>query len=247
MAERIVYLHGVPQSGEMWKPFVERTGGDAPDIPGFGRSEKPADGDYSFQALGRWFSEYTKGLESFSLVVHDWGVIGLLTAMERPEAIDKLVIMSAVPFLPGYRWHPVARVWRTRGLGELSMGVTTKWGLRLLATRQSETQIPEAVLEEAVDGIWEYFDHGTQRAILRLYRSAPEPLLAETGRNLGAIEAPTLVVWGAKDPYLDPKFATAYGEAVGGPAEVYVVEDAGHWPWYEKPAVIDRVAQFLAG
>jgi pimeloyl-ACP methyl ester carboxylesterase len=230
----------------MWKPFVERTGGDAPDLPGFGRSEKPASGDYSFQALARWVSEYTKDLESYSLVLHDWGAVGLLAAMERPDAIERLVIMDAVPFLPGYRWHPVARIWRRRAAGELFMGLSSKWALRLLATRQSETQVPETVLEDAIDGIWKHFDHGTQRAILRLYRSAPEPLLAEAGRDLHKIEAPALVLWGAKDPYLDPKFAHAYAEALGGPAEVDIVEDAGHWPWYEKPQAIDRVASFLS-
>jgi pimeloyl-ACP methyl ester carboxylesterase len=230
----------------MWKPFVERTGGDAPDMPGFGRTAKPASGDYSFRALASWFSDYTKDLDSYSLVVHDWGAVGLLAAIERPEALERLVIMDAVPFLPGYRWHPVARIWRRRVAGELFMGLSTKWGFRLLATRQSETQVPEAVLEEAIDGIWKYFDHGTQRAILRLYRSAPEPLLADVGRALDKLAAPTLIVWGAKDPYLDPKFAHAYAEALGGPAEVEIVEDAGHWPWYEKPLVIDRVASFLA-
>src|SRR3954467_14002727 len=100
------------------------------------------------------------------------------------------------------------------------MGLSSKWALRMLATRQSETQVPESVLEEAIDGIWKYFDHGTQRAILRLYRSAPEDQLAEAGRALGKITAPTLVVWGAKDPYLETKFAHAYAEALGGPAEV---------------------------
>jgi pimeloyl-ACP methyl ester carboxylesterase len=230
----------------MWKPFVERTGGDAPDLPGFGRSQKPASGDYSFRALGRWVSEYTKDLERFSLVVHDWGAVGLLAAMERPEAIERLVIIDAVPFLPGYRWHPVARIWRRRLAGELFMGLSSKWGFRLLAKRQSETQVPEAVLEEAIDGMWRHFDHGTQRAILRLYRSAPEDKLAEAGRDLGKITAPALVVWGAQDPYLDGKLAHAYAGALGGPAEVELVEGAGHWPWYEKPSVIDRVASFLS-
>jgi pimeloyl-ACP methyl ester carboxylesterase len=231
----------------MWRPFVERTGGDAPDMPGFGRSEKPANGDYTYRGLARWFSEYTKGLESFSLVVHDWGAVGLITAMERPEAIERLVIIDAVPFLPGYRWHPVARIWRRRGAGELFMGLSNKWAIRLLAERQSETQVPEKVLDEAIDGIWRHFDHGTQRAILRLYRSAPESELAEVGRDLGKITAPTLVIWGEKDPYLDPSFARAYADAVGGPAEVDIVESAAHWPWYEQPPVIDRVAGFLGG
>jgi pimeloyl-ACP methyl ester carboxylesterase len=245
MAERIVYLHGVPESGDMWKPFVERTGGDAPDLPGFGRSDKPADGDYSFRGLARWFADYAKDLESYSLVVHDWGAVGLLAAIERPEVLERLVIIDAVPFLPGYHWHPLARVWRRRGAGELFMGLSNKWSFRLLATRQSETQVPETVLEEQIDAIWNYFDHGTQRAILRLYRSAPEELLADAGRDLGKIKAPTLVVWGAKDPYLDSKFAHDYAAALGGPAEVDVVEDAGHWPWFEKPDVIDRVTAFV--
>jgi pimeloyl-ACP methyl ester carboxylesterase len=231
----------------MWRPFVERTGGDAPDMPGFGRSQKPASGDYSFRALGKWFADYTADVERYSLVIHDWGAVGLLAAMERPEAIERLVIMDAVPFLPGYRWHPVARVWRKRLAGELFMGLSNKWAFRLLAERQSETQVPDSVLNEAIDGVWKYFDHGTQRAILRLYRSAPEPVLAEAGRNLGAITAPALVVWGEKDPYLDTRFAHGYAAALGGPAEVDVVADAGHWPWYEQPAVIDRVAAFLAG
>jgi pimeloyl-ACP methyl ester carboxylesterase len=247
MDQSIVYLHGVPESGDMWREFVARTGGDAPDLPGFGRTDKPSSGDYTFKGLGRWFSEYTANLERFSLVVHDWGAVGLLAAMERPEAIERLVIIDAVPFLPGYRWHPIARMWRRPVVGEVFMGLSTKWGFRLLAERQSQTQVPESVQKEALDGIWKYFDHGTQRAILRLYRSAPEDELAEVGRNLGAIKAPTLVVWGAKDPYLETKFAHAYAEAVGGPAEVEIVDDAGHWPWYEQPAVIDRVASFLGG
>ena len=231
----------------MWRPFVERTGGDAPDLPGFGRSDKPSDGDYSFEGLARWFADYTRDIERYSLVVHDWGAVGLLGAIERPEALERLVIIDAVPFLPGYRWHPVARIWRRRPAGEVFMGLSSKWAFRLLATRQSETQVPESVLEEAIDGIWKYFDHGTQRAILRLYRSAPEDRLAEAGRELAKLTAPALVVWGAKDPYLDPKWAQAYADALGGPAEVEIVDDAAHWPWYEKPQVIDRVAAFLAG
>src|SRR3954452_6937791 len=137
-------------------------------------------------------------------------------------------------------------MWRRRIVGELFMGLSTKWGFRMIASRQSQTDVPDAVADAAIDNIWQYFDHGTQRAILRLYRSAPEPLLAEAGRDLGKITAPTLVVWGAQDPYLEERFAHAYAEAVGGPAEVAIFEGAGHWPWYEKPEVIDRIASFLA-
>lgn len=220
----------------MWRPFVERTGGDAPDLPGFGRSDKPARGDYSFQALGRWVSDYTRELERFSLVAHDWGAVGLLAAMERPEAIERLVIIDAVPFLPGYRWHRFARIWRTPLAGEFLMGMSSKRGIRLLTKDLSD---------EAIESWWKYFDHGTQRAILRLYRSADEPLLAEAGARLGEIKAPALVLWGAADPYIEPSFARGYADALGGPAEVEVVEGAGHWPWHTRPELIERVAKFL--
>ena len=245
MAESIVYLHGVPQFGQMWAPFIERTGGLAPDLPGFGMSDKSASRDYSFRGLARWVSDYTRELERFSLVMHDWGTVGLLAAIERPEAIEKLVLLNPVPFLPGYRWHSVARVWRTRVLGELSMGLSSKRGLKRLAKAQARTQVPEDVLDRSIEEIWRSFDHGTQRAILRLYRSAPEDQLAEAGRRLDLIKAPALVVWGVEDPYIPSSFAQAYADALGGPAEVELIDEAGHWPWYEKPQVIDRVAAFL--
>jgi pimeloyl-ACP methyl ester carboxylesterase len=246
MDESIVYLHGVPNSGDMWRPFRERTGGMAPDLPGFGTTDKPNDRDYSFRALGRWVAELTAEMERFSLVMHDWGAVGLLAAMERPEAVERLVLIDAVPFLPGYRWHTVARVWRTPLLGELFMGASSKWGFRQLARMQGG-DVPDELIDAQVDEIWRHFDHGTQRAILRLYRSAPEDQLAEAGRDLGRIEAPALIVWGGSDPYLPTRFAHDYAQALGGPAEVEIVEGDGHWPWLQHANVIDRVSGFLAG
>ena len=45
---------------------------------------------------------------------------------ETDERVERLVVMNAVPFLPGYRWHRAARVWRTRGVGELLMGAANR-------------------------------------------------------------------------------------------------------------------------
>ena len=49
-----LYLHGVPTHSYDWVPFLERTGGIAPDLPGFGRSAKPADFDYSIAGYDRF-------------------------------------------------------------------------------------------------------------------------------------------------------------------------------------------------
>ena len=49
-----LYVHGVPTSSDDWVEFLALTGGVAPDLPGFGRSGKRADLDYSFRGLGAW-------------------------------------------------------------------------------------------------------------------------------------------------------------------------------------------------
>ncbi len=53
--------------------------------------------------------------------------------------------------------------------------------------------------------------------------------------------APALVVWGDADPYLPVGFADAYAAALGGPATVERIEGAGHWPWLDRPELVDRV------
>ena len=111
----ILYLHGVPVPGWQWEPFLARCGGIAPDLPGFGRSGKPGDFDYTIAGYDRFVEQFCDhaGLERVSLVMHDWGSVGLAFAQRRPERVERLVLSSCVPFVPGYRWHRVARIWRT--------------------------------------------------------------------------------------------------------------------------------------
>jgi pimeloyl-ACP methyl ester carboxylesterase len=122
-------------------------------------------------------------------------------------------------------------------IGELFQGTATKRALRFF--------LPDNMPADFIDSIWEHFDHGTQRAILKLYRSAPPDILARAGVRLGEIKAPALVLWGAEDQYLPTRFAHAYGEALGGEATVEVVEGASHWPWIDRPELVERVSGFL--
>jgi pimeloyl-ACP methyl ester carboxylesterase len=90
------------------------------------------------------------------------------------------------------------------------------------------------------DEVLRHFDHGTQRAILKLYR-AERAVTAP----LDAVTAPALVVWGERDRYLDPSWAERIAAALGGPAEVEIVPGAGHWPWLDRPELVQRIAQYL--
>ncbi len=240
----ILYVHGVPNAGWMWRDFLERTGGYAPDLPGFGSSDKLASFDYSIASYGRWLNAFAdqRGLDRFSLVVHDWGVVGLALAQAAPERIERLVVVSGVPLLPDYRWHFIARQWRRLVLGELAMGFTFKTVARVLINRGSHKPVPA----EFIDATWEHFDHGTQRAILKLYRSAPSEALAAAGADLGKVQSPALVVHGADDPFISPEFARRYADALGGPATARVVDDAGHWPWLDQPSLIDEITAFVS-
>lgn len=239
-----LYLHGVPSNSDEWVPFLKRSGGLAPDLPGFGRSGKPGSLSYTI-------AEYDDFLERFldfaavtrvRLVVHDWGSVGLAFAQRFPERVERLVVINAVPFLPGYRWHRTARIWRTPVIGELAMGSINRRLLRLLSRESNAT--PGPMPEEWMDSVLGHFDQGTQRAILRLYRSSPPAVLEAAGAQLGALSMPALVVWGMKDPYIPARFGQAYANALG--AELIELPDAGHWPWLDRPDVIDRVVDFLA-
>lgn len=243
----VLYVHGVPTNGDDWLPFLERSGGVALDLPGFGRSGKPASFDYSIAGYGAWLEQFRSelSLERYSLVVHDWGGVGLALAQAAPERVERLAVICCVPFLPGYRWHRIARIWRTPLLGELFMGASSRRGFKLLSREAKAGAGP--MPDELIDRVWEHFDHGTQRAILKLYRSAPAPVLAAAGARLGELRCPALVLWGAEDPYLPTRFAHAYAEAFGGEVRVEVEPDAGHWPWIDRPELVKRVCDFLTG
>ena len=241
----VLYLHGAPTSSDDWLAFLERTGGIAPDLPGFGRSGKRADGDYTMAGHDRFVERFLehRGIDRVRLVVHDWGVVGLLWAQRFPERVERLVVIEAVPLLPGYRWHRLARAWRTRGIGELLMGSTNAFAIKQLTREANVT--PGPMPQAFRDSILEHLDFGTQRAILRLYRSADPDELARAGTRLGDITCPALVVWGEQDPYIPVRFAEAYAAALGGPAEVLRLPDAGHWPWIDRPDLVGTIAAFI--
>ena len=99
----VVLLHGEPTWSFLWRkvigPLVEAGHRClAPDLPGFGRSDKPTDlGWYTYDrhtaAVTAWLHELD--VRDATLVVHDWGgPIGLPVAVEQPARVARLVILD---------------------------------------------------------------------------------------------------------------------------------------------------------
>jgi pimeloyl-ACP methyl ester carboxylesterase len=159
-----VYLHGVPTSSEEWIPLLERTGGVAPDLLGFGRSAKGGHLEYTVPSLAVFVESLIDHLElkRVALVGRQWGALIALELAARTR-LERLALIDPLPLTAGHQWGRLAKALRTPLVGELMMGATTK---KLLARTLPETANP--------DSAWRDFDQGTQRAILRLYR-ATEP------------------------------------------------------------------------
>ena len=114
------------------------------------------------------------GLERFSLVRARLGRRGAgASPSASPSGSSGSCCSPRVPLLPGYRWHRVARGWRRPLVGELHDGRSPRAG-RCGATLPRRARRPRPGSD---------FDHGTQRAILKLYRSAPPEVLARAGER----------------------------------------------------------------
>jgi pimeloyl-ACP methyl ester carboxylesterase len=132
----------------------------------------------------------------------------------------------------GYRWHVMARIWRTPGLGELSMAMATRWSFRAGLKPGNPRGLPQTF----VDGMYRHFDAGTKRAVLRLYRATDDmsALFTPRAEEFRRLDIPVCVVWGAADPYVSVHYAQQQTNFFPR-AEVSIFEDSGHWPHADNP------------
>ena len=169
--------------------------------------------------------------------------MGLWWAADHPDRFASATLVG-IGVLRGYRWHSLARIWRTSGLGEAFLRTSTLPASRLLLQRGSPRGLPR----DAVLRLYRSFkDPGTQRAVLRLYRATDMAAVAEDlHRRLQGVDRPVLVVWGRHDPYLPVAHAERQRETFPQ-AGVVVLGDSGHWPMLDDPIALEQtVLPFLA-
>jgi pimeloyl-ACP methyl ester carboxylesterase len=247
--EAAVFVHGNPGSVHDWARLVEATGEHgraiALDMPGYGDADKPVDFPYTIEGYANHLNGALDrlGVERAYLIVHDFGgPWGLKWAVDHPDAYAGAVLVNTGVLL-GYRWHALAKIWRTRGLGELFFKMATRRAARSALKRGQPRPLPEVAFELFYKS---NKDKGTQRAILRLYRSSPPSFLESLAAPLREMNRPTLVVWGAHDPYIKVEYAEQQKQTFPD-AEVVVLEESGHWPMWDAPEEMEAaIVPFLA-
>jgi pimeloyl-ACP methyl ester carboxylesterase len=246
-SEAVVFVHGNPGPKEDWQDLLQRTGdfvrAVAPDMPGYGAADKPAGFDYSSDGYARHLAGILDqlGIRKVHLVMHDFGgAWGLVWAVQHPDVFASATLINTGVLLD-YRWHRLARIWRTPGVGELFMASTNKRAFRMLLSHDNPRLLPSAV-----DGIYEA-SRGwpTKRAVLKLYRATPASAMGALREPMRELDRPALVVWGTDDVYIPWKQADRQRESFPS-ARVELLEGLGHWPFLEDPArVAEHVIPFL--
>jgi haloalkane dehalogenase len=247
----VLLLHGEPTSSFLWRNIVPHLPGRkiAPDLIGFGRSDKPEDiGWYSYDrhvdSIARLVAQLD--LRELTLVVHDWGgPIGLRVAVEEPERIERLVILNTGigggrP--PSETWLRFRELVRQLG-GALDIGrlveAGTAQGLSNEVREAYDAPFPTPESKAGVLAFPELVptdpDHPNAQAMNRVLEA------------LTRWEKPTLVVWGAEDTVLPTRFAERFVELIPGARGPLLVEGASHFLQEDKPDdVAEAIREFIA-
>jgi haloalkane dehalogenase len=236
--EPVLLLHGEPSWSFLYRTVIPVLAGAglraiAPDLAGFGRSDKPAEiGDHSYARHVEWIRAFAfdqLDLTKLTLVGQDWGgLIGLRLVAEHPDRFARVV--AANTGLPTGD-QPMPDVWmRFREV------VRTAPTLSVSRLVQSGCQTPlsEAVLA-AYDAPFpdETFMAGV-RAMPGLVPTSPDDPATEANRaawrQLATWDKPFLVAFSDRDP-ITGAMAPFLKQAVPGAAglEHPVIEGAGHF------------------
>lgn len=249
--EPMLLLHGFPDSARLWRhqiPALVAAGYRviAPDQRGFGESDKPEGvANYAMQTLVADALGVLDacGVGRAHVVGHDWGAaVAWSLGMFVPQRVATLAALSVSS--PGTYFGSIeqyAKSWymflfQFEGIAE-QIVTRDDWRLFRLWTagaQDAETYIHDLSRPGALTaGLNWYRANATPAAIFGLggQRGAPPP-----------VQAPTLGIWGAHDPYCgESGFMDPQG-TITGPYRYARIEDAGHWLPLDQP---ERVTQLL--
>ncbi len=249
----VVFLHGEPTWSFLWRhviPPVRDAGYRciAPDLPGFGRSDKPIDiGWYSYDRHTESILALVDELDlrDATVIVHDWGgPIGLRVAVERRERVARIVVLDT-------------------GLFTGHQKMTDAWmAFRAFVERTEDLPagllVRRACLNDPGDEVIAAYDapfpnaasKAGARAFPLILPTSPEMPGAEAGqRVLDALREdsrPKLFLWADSDPVLPLEAGRRFAAALGGEID-HVIAGASHFLQEDAGAEIGwLIAAWLA-
>jgi pimeloyl-ACP methyl ester carboxylesterase len=269
-APAAVFVHGLGGSALNWTDFIgrmrDRMDCYALDLHGFGASPPPRDGDMTPRGHARAVADFIveRGLGRVHLFGNSMGgaVVQQLAA-RRPDLTHSLTMIS--PALPSLKYAtkgnihlPVISV---PGVGERLVPKfveTTSPEQRVKATidgcfadpsRMPKDRFAEAIEEVRARDVYPYANDAFLQSLRGLLRTYLDVGPNRPWKLAQRIQAPTLVVYGRKDPLVDPRNAHRATRYFPN-AHVVVLPDSGHVAQMEHPdfveAAWDRFIGFRA-
>src|SRR5271169_1333585 len=240
-ATAILLLHGFPSASHMFRDLIPKLADRfhviAPDLPGFGQSDTPDRGtfSYTFDNIARVIDRLTKvvGLDRFAIYVFDYGApTGFRLATRHPERVTAIISQNGNAYDEGLSdgWKPIRAYWEDPSqanrdaLRAFLTPETTRW--------QYTHGVPDPTIVSP-DG--QNLDNfylarpGADEVQLDLfgdYKSnvALYPSFQEYFRSH---KPPLLAVWGKNDPFFVPPGAEAFKR--DNPRAVVRFFDTGHF------------------
>ncbi|WP_336794168.1 alpha/beta hydrolase [Pantoea anthophila] len=238
----LLLLHGFPTSSHQFRHLIpllaDRFHLIAPDLPGFGFTDVPAERHYSwtFDALGQTLTAFVDalGLKRYALYVFDYGApAGLRLALARPERVSGLISQNGNAYLEGLgeAWAPVRAYWDdpSEAKGQVVRDTVLtpeaiKWqythGVSDPQLIAPETYTLDTLLMERPG------NKAIQQALFLDYASNLQRY-PEFQAFFRQKQLPTLVIWGKHDPFFIPPGAVAWQR--DNPQAVVEMLDSGHF------------------
>jgi len=242
----LLLVHGLAGSAETWRHVMPALAKGftvvAPDLLGQGQSDKPR-GEYSLGAHANTLRDLMDALGHKRATVVGQslgGGVAMQFAYQFPERCERLVLVDSgglgreVTFylrmlaVPGFESvFPLFCTPRLRDAGNLIATWLNRAGVRSTPASQE---------------IWRSFaslaDAQNRRPFFRSLRDVIDfngQAVSALGRLYRAAQLPTLIVWGAQDPFIPVRHAVAAHQAIPG-SRLEIFEGVGHYPHCEAPA-----------
>jgi pimeloyl-ACP methyl ester carboxylesterase len=238
----LVLLHGIPTSSRLWDLVAPDLVSDydviAPDMVGFGESEKPLDRDVSISAQAGYLAELLDvlGLDSVVLVGHDiGGGAAQVFAVEHGGRLDGLCLIDSVSF---DSW-PIAPMKALRAAAPVATQIPAGWVAQALgAALRREVENPAAYDSVSASlSAWDA-DAAALQAFFRNIDALDSSHTQAVAPLLGEITVPVHIVWGGGDHFQSPRYAARLSDAI--PGSTIALLDSGHFAPWDKP---ERVAE----